>query len=99
MKLGYRRDSIGAHEPTGPLREIRRRLYWRDRRRGIVVVEKRSLEPEMLSGQVPTTLAVVDHKYTQVLVGQKQQQTIASGRDSPLCPIVRWPLSLKSKKP
>src|SRR5215210_5661177 len=70
------RDSIGALEPTGPLREIRRRLYSLDRRSGIVVVEKRSLEAEVLISQFPTTLAVVGHKYTQVLIGQKQQQTI-----------------------
>ncbi|NIP68220.1 MAG: hypothetical protein GTO04_03260, partial [Planctomycetales bacterium] len=30
----------------------------------------------MLIGQFPTTLAVVGHKYTQVLVGQEQQQTV-----------------------
>src|SRR5215203_4504857 len=53
-----------------------RRLYWLDRRSGIVVVEKRSLEPEVLISQFPSTLTVVDHKYTQVLVGQKQQQAM-----------------------
>jgi hypothetical protein len=61
--------SIRAHEPTGPLREVRRRFYWLDRRRGIVVVEKRSLEPNMLLGQLSTTLAVVGYEYAQVLVG------------------------------
>jgi hypothetical protein len=40
------------------------------------VIEKRSLEPKMLSGQITTALAVVGYKYTQVLVGQKQQQTL-----------------------
>jgi hypothetical protein len=35
------------------------------------MVEERPLEPKMLTGQVPTTLTVVDHEYAQVLVGQK----------------------------
>src|SRR6185436_12499080 len=63
-------------EPGGTLRKIRWRLDWINRRRGIVVIEKRPLEPEMLIGKVPAPLAVVGNKYTQVLIGQKQQQRI-----------------------
>src|SRR5215204_7115690 len=82
LKSGCRATSVSirAHEPTGPLREIRRRLYWLDRRRGIVVVEKRSLEPNMLLGQRSTTLAVVSHEYAQVLVRQEQQLTTHRGK-------------------
>jgi hypothetical protein len=70
------RDAVGAHEATGPLREIRRRFYWLDRGSGVVVVEESPLESEMLVDQVLAALAVVDHEHAQVLVGQEQQQAI-----------------------
>jgi len=66
------RSVYSYHESAGPLRKIRRRLYWLDRRWGKIVVEKGSLEPEMLAGRFLTAIAVIGHKYTQVLVGHKQ---------------------------
>ena len=73
-------DSIRTHKPASPFGEIRRRLDWLKRRCGIVMVEKRSLEPNMLSCQSRLLLAVIGHKDTQVLVGQKQQESRETDR-------------------
>src|SRR5690349_24494719 len=51
--------SVSAHEPIRQLREIRWWLDWLNHGRGIVVVEKRSLEADMLFGKCPGLHAVV----------------------------------------
>jgi hypothetical protein len=48
LAAGY---SLEAHEPISPLGKAIRRLQWSHCRGGIVVVEKRSLETNMLFGQ------------------------------------------------
>ena len=67
--------SIYAHEPTGPLPRNPPEVGL-ERPQGRDSNGRKTLSgTQMLGGQssVPGTQAVVDHKYTQVLVGQKQQ--------------------------
>ena len=72
----HRRETLAGiflPEKSCSLREIRWRLNWSGCRGRKVMVEKCPLESKMLDGQVPNVIAVIVHKDTQILVGQKQQ--------------------------